>query len=298
LVPPEPKQYKASQAAPGLKPRGFLVVVALFVMLMYSNPIICYEGKTMGIYKIINVINNKFYIGSAVNFSRRKARHFSELRHNKHNNSKLQNAWNKYGEQAFVFTPVEEVSDKKLLLEVENKWLKEHVGKDYCYNIGVDATAPMLGMSGEASPTWGYKHTPEAIATITSSSMGRKQGSETIRLKTAHLIGKPRPTAVRAKISATLSGKGNYWYGKKRPEFAVKVSKSIFVMPDGILFPSISVARQYYGLKPSTINRALKSGKPITRGKFTGYVFTYADAKPTENDLALICARLDSPQIT
>ena len=96
----------------------------------------------MGIYKIINVVNNKFYIGSAVNFSRRKTRHFSELRTNKHNNSKLQNAWNKYGETSFVFAVVEEVQDKALLLEVENRWLKEHVGKDYCYNIGVDATAP------------------------------------------------------------------------------------------------------------------------------------------------------------
>ena len=109
----------------------------------------------MGIYKIINVVNNKFYIGSAVNFSRRKTRHFSELRTGKHNNSKLQNAWNKYGELAFVFVVVEEVTDKALLLETENRWLKEHVGNDYCYNLGADATAPMLGFGGELSPTWG-----------------------------------------------------------------------------------------------------------------------------------------------
>ena len=238
----------------------------------------------MGIYKIINVINNKFYIGSAVNFSRRKARHFSELRHNKHNNSKLQNAWNKYGEQAFVFVTVEEVFDKKLLLEVENRWLKEHVGKDYCYNIGVDATAPMLGMSGEASPTWGYKHTPEAIAIITSSSTGRKQGPETIRLKTAHLIGKPRSSAVRAKISATLSGEGNYWYGKKRPDHGVKVSKAVVATdPNGgsTEYASISVLREEMKLKPPTVNRALKSGKPLVRGPYKGWAFKYLDTPQT-----------------
>ena len=88
----------------------------------------------MGIYKIINTINNKFYVGSAVNFSRRKTRHFSELRRGKHNNRHLQAAWNKYGEQAFVFVIVEEIQDKAQLLITENKWLSTHVGKDYCYN--------------------------------------------------------------------------------------------------------------------------------------------------------------------
>jgi hypothetical protein len=39
---------------------------------------------------------------------------------------------------------------------------REHVGKEYCYNLGIDATAPMIGMGGELSPTWGYKHTDEA----------------------------------------------------------------------------------------------------------------------------------------
>ena len=233
----------------------------------------------MGIYKIINVVNNKFYVGSAVNFSRRKARHFSELRHNKHNNRWLQASWNKHGEAAFVFAIVEEVQNKELLLEVENRWLKEHVGKEYCYNLGVDATAPMLGMSGEASPTWGYKHTPEALAIITSASTGRKHSPEDIEKIRQHWIGKPKSASTRAKISATLSGEGNYWYGKKRPEFAVKVSKPIrATKPDGLVvtYASIVSLRQDLGLKPPTVNRALKSGKALTRGPFTGWRFEYA----------------------
>jgi group I intron endonuclease len=233
----------------------------------------------MGIYKIINVVNNKFYVGSAVNFSRRKARHFSELRHNRHNNRWLQASWNKHGEAAFVFAIVEEVQDKDLLLEVENRWLKEHVGKEYCYNIGVDATAPMLGMSGEASPTWGYKHTPEALAIITSASTGRKHSPEDIEKIRQHWIGKPKSASTRAKISATLSGEGNYWYGKKRPEFAVKVSKPIrATKPDGLVvtYASIVSLRQDLKLKPPTVNRALKSGKSLTRGPFTGWRFEYA----------------------
>jgi group I intron endonuclease len=248
----------------------------------------------MGIYKIINVVNNKFYVGSAVNFSRRKTRHFSELRTQTHNNSKLQNAWNKYGEASFIFVVVEEVHDKLLLLEAENRWLKDHVGKEYCYNLGVDAIAPMLGISGEASPTWGRKRTPEELAA--QSWKGKKHSEESKQKIRGALKGHHVSTSTRAKISATLSGEGNFWYGKKRPDHGAKVSKTIFAKPDGILFPSILVARRYYDVKPTTLNRALKSNKPISRGKLKGYVFTYGGigAVPTENDLALIKARLDS----
>jgi group I intron endonuclease len=65
-----------------------------------------------GIYKIINIINNKFYVGSTVNFRKRKSKHFSELRAGKHKNKYLSAAWSKYGEQAFVFVVVEEVYEE------------------------------------------------------------------------------------------------------------------------------------------------------------------------------------------
>lgn len=233
----------------------------------------------MGIYKIINVVNNKFYVGSAVNFSRRKARHFSELRHNKHNNRWLQASWNKHGEQAFIFAIVEEVQDKALLLEVENRWLKEHVGKDYCYNIGVDATAPMLGMSGEASPTWGRKRTEEEL--LAQSWVGKKHSEQSKQKIRGALKGHSVPTATRAKISATLSGEGNFWYGKKRPDHGAKVSKAVVVTnPNGKVtkYASISVLREEMKLKPPTVNRALKSGKPLVRGPYKGWSFKYLDA--------------------
>lgn len=56
-----------------------------------------------GIYKITNVVNNKCYIGSAVNFNRRWYLHKTELRKNKHHSKHLQHAWNKYGEESFKF---------------------------------------------------------------------------------------------------------------------------------------------------------------------------------------------------
>ena len=63
-----------------------------------------------GIYMIVNLLNNHKYIGSSVNIKRRLEVHRSNLRHNHHDNPHLQNAWNKYGEDNFVFNILERCS--------------------------------------------------------------------------------------------------------------------------------------------------------------------------------------------
>ena len=233
-----------------------------------------------GIYKIINVVNNKFYVGSAVRLSRRRTRHFSELRTNRHNNAKLQAAWNKYGESSFIFVVVEELPDDADLLAAEDRWLKEHVGKDYCYNIGTTATAPHLWMSGPLSPTWGRKHTEGAKQRIGAASKARVQSEEEKQKRRLTMKGHVVQSSTRAKISAALSGEGNYWYGKKRPEHGAKVSRPISATdPAGNVatYPSITALREALGLTPPTVNRALKSGLALTRGKMKGWSFKYVD---------------------
>lgn len=56
-----------------------------------------------GIYCIINISNSKRYIGSSTNMWQRLQKHRSLLRHNKHDNLKLQNGWNKYEENNFDY---------------------------------------------------------------------------------------------------------------------------------------------------------------------------------------------------
>ena len=69
----------------------------------------------IGIYRIRNLINNKVYIGSTKNMKVRWAKHKALLRHNKHQNTHLQSAWNKYGEDAFVFEVIEECKTEDLI---------------------------------------------------------------------------------------------------------------------------------------------------------------------------------------
>ena len=71
--------------------------------------------KTSGIYKITNITNGKYYIGSSKCLQGlgkgRWQRHRSLLNNNKHFNQHLQNSWNKYGESNFQFSIIEETSD-------------------------------------------------------------------------------------------------------------------------------------------------------------------------------------------
>jgi group I intron endonuclease len=59
-----------------------------------------------GIYKIVNIIDEKCYIGQSKNIAERKARHVLDLSKNRHCNKHLQNAYNKYGKDNFEFSVV------------------------------------------------------------------------------------------------------------------------------------------------------------------------------------------------
>jgi len=235
-----------------------------------------------GIYKIINVINNKFYVGSAEDFTRRKRVHWWMLRRGDHANKHLQAAWAKYGEQAFTFVIVEELPPEADVLVAENVWLKEHVGKEYCYNVATDATAPTLGWSGEKNPMWGrtFSHTEEAKVKIAAASAARVQTEEEKAKRRKSMRGHHVAASTKAKISATLSGEGNFWFGKKRPDHGAKVSRAVVATsPDGktLKYDSIQALREASGMKPPSVNRAVKSGVPLKRGPYKGWTFEYLD---------------------
>jgi group I intron endonuclease len=88
--------------------------------------------KISGIYCIINIKNSKKYIGSSKNIRQRLWSHRAELRHNKHENSHLQNAWNKYGEHNFDYYILEKC-EESLLLEKEQLYI-DTINPEYNMN--------------------------------------------------------------------------------------------------------------------------------------------------------------------
>jgi group I intron endonuclease len=90
--------------------------------------------KTCGIYCFENIIDNKKYIGYSNNICRRKKEHIYCLNKGTHNNRHFQFAWNKYGEENFIFYVLEEC-ELELLKERETYYIKIYRELNQCYNL-------------------------------------------------------------------------------------------------------------------------------------------------------------------
>lgn len=94
-----------------------------------------------GIYCIINILNNKCYVGSSRNIKNRIKDHKKRLRSKRHCNPHLQNAWEKAGESFFIFVTLEPCKEEDLL-EREKYWIgfKKSDLPEFGYNICVPGT--------------------------------------------------------------------------------------------------------------------------------------------------------------
>jgi len=135
-----------------------------------------------GVYIIINIFTDQFYIGSAANLSQRIDKHFNALSLNKHFNKHIQSAWNKYGEFAFYFA-ILEYCNKTETLKREQYWFNI---TDYSMSYNLDTVA--------GSPL-GRKFSEETKAKI-SASVSKSQ------------LGKTLSDSHKANIAASMKKLG------------------------------------------------------------------------------------------
>ena len=80
----------------------------------------------IGIYEISSISNpEKIYIGSSISITKRWKTHINALRANRHCNLKLQNHFNKYGEDDLSFRIVMKCS-KSELINNEQRFIDKH----------------------------------------------------------------------------------------------------------------------------------------------------------------------------
>lgn len=238
------------------------------------------------IYKIRNVVNDNFYVGSTTDTRVRFQAHKRRLKQGKHQSPHMQAAWNKYGEDCFKFEVVEVVDSPEDLHEAEQRWLDENVGKPHCYNLAVFADAPMRGR----------KHTPETLAKIAAnrtppSGENHYRYGKTVSEETRKKIGdtqrgKPKgpgrtisPEGMAKIRAAAEAGHYSHWEGRSHTEESKeKMGRSVIATdPQGVehRFATITTLRRELGLTPPTVDRALKSGQPLSKGKAAGWSFRY-----------------------
>jgi group I intron endonuclease len=106
-----------------------------------------YKVDVCGLYKLVNRVTGQCYVGQSQRCKKRIKEHFRLLRWNKHTNSHLQNAYNKYGADNFYGAIEVEVSNLQELDQLENAFLKGDAWfeEPTVYNIADFAKAPMRG---------------------------------------------------------------------------------------------------------------------------------------------------------
>jgi group I intron endonuclease len=154
--------------------------------------------KFPGVYIITHVESGRSYIGSSKNIQTRIYGHLSDLRNNRHHSQYLQRVWNKYGEESFKISVLEEcVLDKKIILSREQHFL--------------DTFNPVFNGCQTAGSRLGYKISEETRqkqrlrvvsdetrAKIGAAQIGRKASEETrLRMSEAALGKAKDPESIR-----------------------------------------------------------------------------------------------------
>ena len=212
-----------------------------------------------GIYRILNTVNRKEYIGSSKDTDFRWRTHRAALRRGTHANIILQRSWNKYGEAAFVFEVLEEVADTPDLLVIEQRYLEErkpalNVGKqakggdnvsqhprnaeirqkhaDNCYWKTEAGRAFARNRTGARNSNYGNRWSPAQKEAARKWMLLHYEANPSVRKgKTLkEIFGAEQAAKIRSKISRMASqrtGDKNPFYGKTHSADAkAKISKS------------------------------------------------------------------------
>jgi len=204
--------------------------------------------RLSGIYEILNTVNGKFYIGSAVDLKARFRTHIRALKRNCHINKHLQNAFNKYGAEAFIVFPLEYCKPKELISK-EQFWLSALKATEAGYNI-----CPTAGS------VLGLRHSDE-----TKRKISRVHKGKTVTFSAEH----------RDNISKALTGKKlsdehrqalrDGHKGKKRGPLSEETKRKI-----GEATKKRWADKEY----KDKVRRALKGRKPSPGSFKKGYVPT------------------------
>jgi hypothetical protein len=124
--------------------------------------------KICGIYKITNIVNNKIYVGSAVNISNRFKTHKRLLKNNNHFNNHLQSSYNKHGISCFEYEIIE-TTTHDIMLNRESYWIEtlNANNRDYGYNKRLIVSSNL-----------GIKLSDETRKKLSDSHLGHKRSEE------------------------------------------------------------------------------------------------------------------------
>lgn len=199
------------------------------------------------IYLITNLKTKKFYLGSTLDFQKRKSSHLNKLSKNKHHSKYLQNSYNKYGKELFTID-IYQFSTEEERLELEDYYLKCYKPK---YNVSKNAFAPMTGRKHDKATklkmkSWIRKKGKE------NHNYGKKLSEEHKQKLQLLKIGSKRSEKTKRKMSLTAK-RINSISRVDRTKTYKKIKDDL-----GIVFNTLTEASKYYKVSIQAICDNLK----------------------------------------
>lgn len=179
--------------------------------------------RISAIYAIVHRSTGRVYVGSTASIKTRVSYHRSKLRNTKHDNSYLQNSWNKYGEDAFSFV-ILELCEVSHLLDRESYWMDQTGCCDKSVGFNLDTIAVRKMHCEETKAKIGAAHKGKIVSAETRQklsvlrigvSTGRRTPEQRINYSRAR-VGKKHSPETIAKLCAQRRGR------KLTPEWRAK----------------------------------------------------------------------------
>jgi len=158
-------------------------------------------GKS-GVYRWVNQVNGKSYIGSAVNLSIRLRNYFN-INYLLLHNMRIYKALLKYGHSKFDLE-ILEYCEPTQCIEREQYFM--------------DLFHPHYNILNTAGSLLGFKHSDQSRANISKSLTGEKNPMYGKIGEMNHMFGREISEQTLAKLFKSLTGEKNPRYGKKKPE--------------------------------------------------------------------------------
>lgn len=227
-----------------------------------------------GIYKITNKINNKVYIGKAINIYKRWIEHKNNMKYEKYNQI-IYKAMRKYGIENFSFEIIEEC-DKYILDEREKYWIRyynSYIG--FSNSNGYNMTIGGEGVLGNIL-------SKESKIKISESLHGMFSGGNNPRAKKVicdNIVFNCIKDCSEYynesydSMSKWLNKKvkmPKYWFNKGLrfldcdiSEYEISQNSVKKVYCDGLIFNSIKECANYYNVRPGNMNRWLNGSRKM-----------------------------------
>ena len=171
-------------------------------------------NSNCGVYCIRCKVNNKAYIGSSVHIKKRWTEHKSLLKAGKHYNNQLQEDYNKYGADSFLYTILINCKSQ-MLNKYENKYILLFNTRDISvgYNI-IKAARPPYKPRGSKSSQEVKGRKVREVAEIPPRMLQRIQCIETGEIMTKYEAcnkGKDYKNLKKHLLGIAENYKGYHW---------------------------------------------------------------------------------------